>query len=445
MTPGQKLRNNILWIVALLVSFCAYLVANHFVTVPLVRPLILELLVVLTVVIAVHLLEKLFLWNTIRAFLAESVRRAVRNATELVKAADQCGLSALYPNRESAANDVKKAINGAQKRIWLLGIAFSKVITLDKILANLGEIPAAERPELRVLLLDALRSPALFRTFLESPLPLAKRILEEDRTRPLLRDPICTTALYDDCQHASNLIDLNDSFRDCVKFYAHNPNCWMVITDDVCFYEPYTFGRPASFSGDSLCLGMYMPVSKFTKRARPKAFEILEDHFLKLWLTSEVQQIGFGARLADTQRLMKEILDERQSWFDRVYEALERSAKGERDQRQSLRSPCESFPSVFASLEWAENDVTHTNGAAIVDFSRAGLGVQLSNRHDLPSEGIVVWLVPRASAVGISDYTLHLVNYFQGRPLKVNRLSRDTAFVGLRLCPSESIPIAIAG
>src|ERR1700734_1478530 len=100
MKPFTQLPRKTWWLVSLLLSLAAYLVAYQYVTAPLLRPVVLELLVVLTVIIAVHLLERLFLWQSIQHFLTSDVRAAVKDATELVKAADQCGLMALYPARK---------------------------------------------------------------------------------------------------------------------------------------------------------------------------------------------------------------------------------------------------------------------------------------------------------------------------------------------------------
>ncbi len=421
-------------------SLGAYLVAREYLPSSVLRPVVLELLLVLTVIISVHLLERLFLWRTIRAFLAGAVRAAVKNATELAKAADQSGLVAIYPDRKSAEHDVRQALDTAKKRIWLLGVAFSQVITIDRLLANLEEIPEEKRPELHVLLLDALRSPALFRIFLESPLTMLKTILEADRNQTLPRDPICITSLYDQCQHASNSFSLNDSFRDSVKFYAHSPMCWMVIADDVCFYEPYTFGRPGRAQG-SIGIGMYMPVFKFRRTEQPKTFDILEDHFQKLWLTTDVQQLGFGARLADTQRLTKHILDQRHSWFRRVYEALERNSAGKPERRHSPRSPCESDPKTRVPLEWKMDGTEHSNMATVIDFSSGGLGVELEDRNQLPPVGSTAFLVPSTSVRG--NYSRHLLEYFRGLPLQTVRVAPETGFVGLR-CLADATTIAAA-
>ena len=87
----------------------------------------------------------------------------------------------------------------------------------------------------------------------------------------------------------------------------------MMIVDNTAHFQPYTFGRSVSQHSSNLCIGANMPVFKFQMQPNGRPFEILEDHFLKLWLTSNVDLFHIEARIADRNRIIKDIFDSQSS------------------------------------------------------------------------------------------------------------------------------------
>jgi len=65
-----------------------------------------------------------------------------------------------------------------------------------------------------------------------------------------------------------------------------------------------------------------MPVFKFQMQPKGKPFEILEDHFLKLWQTSNLDLSNIETRIANRNTIMRDIFNSHLSWFKYVYEAL---------------------------------------------------------------------------------------------------------------------------
>ena len=86
-------------------------------------------------------------------------------AAALFKSATACGLTRVYHSRDEVKANVLSDIENAEQRVWICGIGLAETITLTNALSSLDKNP---RPvKVKILLLDALRSTALFRTFLE--------------------------------------------------------------------------------------------------------------------------------------------------------------------------------------------------------------------------------------------------------------------------------------
>ena len=104
---------------------------------------------------------------------------------DLVRAAKDCDSTALYRNRldPGLCAEVKAAVKDAGDTscaCW--GISFSGAIPVSELVESVLERVPSRRPEdFRILLLDPFRSPAVFRTFLETKLDSVKRIVGYDR------------------------------------------------------------------------------------------------------------------------------------------------------------------------------------------------------------------------------------------------------------------------
>ncbi|MCP4414598.1 MAG: hypothetical protein GY808_18745, partial [Gammaproteobacteria bacterium] len=65
-----------------------------------------------------------------------------------------------------------------------------------------------------------------------------------------------------------------------------------------------------------------MPVFKFQKQLDVMTFEILKDHFLKMWVTSNIDLFHAETRNADRGRIVKDLFDLHSWWFKQVHGVL---------------------------------------------------------------------------------------------------------------------------
>ena len=340
-----------------------------------------HLLLALLAVTIIHLADRLFLLGEFlrqvlrsqrhaeRAFdvkldivttaATRAINEAVDRSTDLLKQMRLAGLTNIYPSRNHAAGDILAAVAGASSDVWLLGVAFHKPPSLDDVLAYL---PKEKPPHLRVLLLDALRSPALFRTVLEADGTKARRIFEDP---PNEANSYFKQTLYSQFHHSVITVDNNAILKDKTRFYAHDPSLWMVLVDEEVFFEPYTFGKPSELQHrENLLLGGHMPVFRFRKGEAADAYSTLRDHFHKLWLISDADLFHVGARDEDLERILTALLERRKDALRRVvgvlYPTAARKAKNDlsgepdaKDPRRCPRRACETQTPI--GLRWGVN------------------------------------------------------------------------------------------
>ncbi len=306
-----------------------------------------------------------------------SLEKSLQTTNRLIGSAATCGLTNIYCSRKEVKGDIYDAIENAEKRVWLLGVTFSENVHLDELLSTLSEKIAREL-DIKILLLDVFRDTAVFRTFLESTAPEVAKIINTDRTKTLSPDdPFFHQRLYSDFTHVCDRLGNYPNVGAAVRFYSHTPTCWMMIVDNTAHFQPYTFGRSASKHASNLCVGANMPVFKFQMQPTGKPFEILEDHFRKLWLTSNVDLFHIEAQIADRNRIIKDIFDSHSSWFRHIFEALH-APKGNMpftiDRRKFPRQAWEwNQPSLNVSLQ----DRKTVIGATICDCSYEGISLNL--------------------------------------------------------------------
>lgn len=313
-------------------------------------------------------------------------------AVDLFNSATKCGLKRIYYSRDEVAQSVRNDVERAQKRIWLLGIGLSEKINLTELLPKLNA--KIDTADVRILLLDGLRSPALFRTFLEIPADTFRHIIETNREKkPPLSEPYCDQRLYRTFQTRCSELKKLPKLQRAVKFYGHSPTCWLVIVDNTAYFQPYMFGRGVRMDDDDHD-GPPMPIFKFQVQEREdtQAFDILSDHFNKLWLTSNTDLFHIGGEMVDKWLILRDIFRQRHYWFRHVYGALHGN-NGE-DRRHFPRKPCVSDPHPATHIEWQdENGAPQSEEATrIVNFSREDMLLEMKNAKH-PAEGAVVKLV----------------------------------------------------
>jgi hypothetical protein len=301
--------------------------------------IIKHLLLVFSAIMCVHIIEYTYLWweifGHIKTILKEtlqathqliddnkrSLEKSLHTANQLIGSASLCGLTNIYRSRKEIKGEIYDAIENAEKRIWLLGVTLSENIHLDELLPILNK-KIIHGINVKILLLDALQCSAVFRMFLESTGPEIAKIVSTDRTKTQPGDPYFYQQLYSDFAHACDKIKSYPHVDTAVRFYTHTPTCWMMIVDNMVHFQPYTFGRGTDQHSTNLCIGANMPILKFQMQSKGKPFEILEDHFMKLWLTSDLDLFHIEAKLADRHRIINDIFNFNSSWFKQIYETL---------------------------------------------------------------------------------------------------------------------------
>lgn len=319
---------------------------------------------------------------------------------DIKKPARLCGINNLYPCRnDQVIEDVKKQISAATKRVWLLGIDLSVGIRLEELLPTLvnkhHELKTKEQPSpVKLLLLDALRSPAIFRTFLESNREWFVEIMEAEKKANKETDkqrlhihPLFKQKLYTDYEKAHYALEGEPALWPGVRYHAHNPNCWLAIIDDTAYFQPYSFGRSASDAQGDSPIGHLMPVFKFERGAEVDTFNLLEDHYHKLWLTSDMDMFHVGAAIADKKRVARLIFQARRAWFQHVNGVLRLN----RDQRAYPRQPCRS--SIPLRISWNLGQQTQEIETDIRNFSREGILLEIKNTIVFPFESESVTLI----------------------------------------------------
>jgi class 3 adenylate cyclase len=293
-----------------------------------------------------------------------------QEALNLFDSATACGLKKIYSARAMATDDVRKEIDNAGRRIWMLGVGIAEKFNLIDLLPTLER--KLDNVDVRIMMLHALSIPALFRTFLEiTPQSFKSVINSIDRKPPA--EPYFEQQLYRSFRATTSELNNHPDFRAAVRFYRHTPVCWLVIVDDTAYFQPYTFGRGKEYTPDNLTLGPLMPVFKFQPENGSGAgtFDILQDHFNKLWLTSNTDLLHIGAHMISRGEILRDLYKKHHVWFKHVYGELHNAQGSER--RKFARQACISTPPPPTQIEWGTQKVD----AKIVDFSRDSLFLEL--------------------------------------------------------------------
>jgi hypothetical protein len=297
----------------------------------LLRKMIDEALMILGCALAIALLERWFIHEkTIEAF-AQVVAAIFDSRDRLTYNAAKCGLTSLYPNREDAATEIVADIQGSSRRVWLLGVSLTRFVTLDKLSSMLID-KASQGQDVKILLMDPTTSPSVFRTVLESPPESVQLMLDGLATKTDTHAPAinayCDEHLFADVQRATlHLLRARErsAFGAGVKFYAHSATCWMVVADDILYYQPYSFGRPSGVERTET-IGPFMPVFRYSKQISDYPFHIFEDHFEKMWRTTTTDLSDMERRLNDHRTLLGTVFAVRYDWLKQACSELSKRA-----------------------------------------------------------------------------------------------------------------------
>jgi hypothetical protein len=199
--------------------------------------------------------------------------------------------------------------------------------------------------------------------------------------------------LYNDARTAIGLLNnaYNAPLAEVTRFYRHSPSCWMVVADDVAFYQPYTLGRSPSENRAHPSLGEHMPVLEWQKQQGGHTFLIVEDHFRRLWETSDTDLFHFNSLWDDHERILQQVLDQRAAWFQHTYNVLYRANGSERsDRRRHPRQPCDGGRfAITVSLDRPDGLPPAEAVGYVCDTSREGICLQFEQEVLLPAVGEV--------------------------------------------------------
>lgn len=297
----------------------------------------------------------------------------------IIKPALDLGLSKVYEFRnDNSVEDITKDMEGAKESVWLLGIGLCDTfeVTDPKVIEMLNRKISAG-VKVRILLLDGFRSSAIFRALLESDTETSRRIVEARRRLPNFDDPYLAHRLF--ANFETNCDKLTQGLNDqaVVRFYPHTPSCWLAIIDDnTAYYQPYTFG---DISADPR-VGFQMPVIKLQGATTP--FRILQDHYNKLWMTSDVDlfqtQTRLKAKPETLWRTFQKYKLGESVGFEPIHGVLHKKEDPGQDDRTYTRMPCFSMR-LKAEVTWECGEQTK---GKVIDFSYQGVLLALELATD---------------------------------------------------------------
>lgn len=308
----------------------------------------------------------------------EKVPKHIQEYSDFIRPAITLGLKKVYDFRDEAVKaEIIQDIDNAKARVWLLGVGLSEKLDIkDHTLLQKLESKINDAVEVKILLLNGLQSPAVFRTFLESSCEDISKIIETERTnrRGLRTNKTYSEhSLYRSFKNAWEELELRLKFQDKVRFYAHAPSCWLAIVDDKAYFQPYTFGDQTNDS-NSRSSSSQMPIIKLQGQTEP--FGLVEDHFSKLWLTSDVDLFHMGARIKIKETILSKVFEERFEWFEHIYGVVCESAG--KDRRNYPRQPCIS-PRMVATVRMEDGQKIDTK---IVNMSHDSALLELKSAAD---------------------------------------------------------------
>lgn len=317
----------------------------------------------------------------IRADLKTDIARAVeqssRKAIDLLDQVDQCDITAVYSNRKAALKHIETSVNETKQTLLVLAVALTEGVGYEFIKAKAKAMLSTSHGSptgnsVRILLMDPLRSPALFRMIMEEKPEAIRRMLDHDRTVPDDDDPYCDFELYHRVYAAAINFQGNEGLgtSEHLRFYRHAPSFWLCITDSEVFCQPYILGVRDQSRAVEPCSGDILPVFRY-RAGRVSAY--LRQHFETLWNTTQADLQDLLARNADRGKYVKELLDSRGDWvryaFDEVTTRRERK-------RATIHHPCAAGVNVSVEISSAEGSSPSSAVSAVLnDHSDGGIGL----------------------------------------------------------------------
>lgn len=343
------------------------------------------------------------------------------------------GVSQVHANRSEAMKSFDSTIQSARDRVWLLGATLATDVRLPDILPNVYGSLGADSKKLRVLLGDPYRSPAVFRTLLESDRTLVDEIVKHYELSPADREkkdynPLFVTPSMREFDNIFKMLIADGRFDLSVRFYAHLCSLWMIVVDNKILYQPIFLPayHAAGFDIPTPSgAGVVFEVDASTPTDLSRS---LLAHYELLWNTSDADMLHMRVRWKNKETIMNELFKLRSPWIKNCRDYFRRKW-----QRRGQRHICATSPPRGYTIQWMDGTKERSAIGTLVDYSSTGLAMSFD-----PAE--VASLVPQIESAGKSGHK---------QELKVSINQEDESLpptpqvIAERVIPASSVMFAV--
>lgn len=320
--------------------------------------------------------KKLTALKTEVAELPSEIEKLIRRPSDEVLSAN--GVVNIFANRQKAKKDIEQTINNAQDRVWLLGVTLYSDFELHNKLHELNEKRKHLKKDLRILLSNPLRSPAIFRMLLEREPPEADRILKyyTSKTPNGESEELFDQKTMHEFEQIRTFLRKYPDLARSVRFYAHLFAFWGAIIDDYIYYQPCFLSPHDSVPRDSsdhplasvLGSGPVIKLERGNGDTR-EFFDSLEEHFQCLWFMTTTDVLHMDVQWVEKSSILKELFSRRNKWLSEVC-----SYRLEKWRRNAQRHSCDATQLPTFHVTYKGETVTGT----LVDYSFDSLGIRVN-------------------------------------------------------------------
>jgi hypothetical protein len=399
----------------------------------------------LAIVLVIHVLHSLLLAGDIEKQTEFFLNRALNRTSELTQQANSAGLEKIARSRLDLTDEIKEGIPKAREEVFVLGITLSHGLQLRSLLPTLAQHAAKGEVDVRVLMLDPLRSTSVSRDILEAPKDAGAFLDVKDRSRRVRE--FFKMSHFKDFEAEFAAADQKDYrvLRQSIRFYRDAPTAWLVLIDDRVYYQPYAFANEANVaSGERIVEPLPVLCFRRDTHADRPCFDGIRTYFLKIWESSTVDMFHMSHRLADKDRILERVLDERENLMRDVLGAVQYSTKlsGATTQSRRPRVNPRLYPhrlpepaAEFGWLTWRNGSTTERVRATVRDISCEGLRASLA--APLPAGVTHVSIEMDATFAATSGIFRSTVNAIEelrdvATELAVVRTNKDRTSVAIR-------------
>ncbi|WP_394808974.1 hypothetical protein [Nitrosomonas sp.] len=322
--------------------------------------------------IAVHLLNQKFFADELEAKFTKVVSTLVTNSTSILNSTNKFGIKDIHPSRIKIHDAIVDLAKNASSRIWVSGASLSQDINLTDLIPILRD-KLENSCDIKILLQNPICNSALYRSLLEADpkdIDNITRLSEITDTHPYFQTP-----LYHRFSYVFNQINgarRNELLKRKVRYYDQLPSHWLVIIDDIAYYQPYVLENRKNLKQDQ-CAYTPMPILEFDKLSNEIMFANLEDHFLTLFNTSNVDVYFMQVLIATRKNLFAKLAKEKndRSWLRQLRHTLKNKQPDRRI--ETIRQKC-MLPNSSVIMKWKNGE---SKVQKIINFSATGIYLRL--------------------------------------------------------------------